>query len=108
MSEEIKEILDKLQKVAKRETASRNALIEMKDKDYQLLLDYITNLQQENERLKECYCNRTDCGGRIKDSKKYDSVQQRLDKIIAHLGNCDWNNKDFEKIYDIATGSDEE
>lgn len=59
------------------------------------LKDYITNLQQkeelfekivykydelkqENERLKETnvYCNRTDCVGRIKDSKKYDSVYQ--------------------------------
>lgn len=45
---------------------------------YEKLLDYITNLQQENERLKETnvYCNRTDCVGRIKDSKKYDSVYQ--------------------------------
>ena len=46
MSDDIKEILDKLQKVANRETASRNTLMEMKDKDYHLLLDYITNLQQ--------------------------------------------------------------
>lgn len=52
MNDEIKEILDKLQKVANRETASRNALMEMKDKDYQLLLDYITKLQEENEFLK--------------------------------------------------------
>ena len=51
LKDEIKEILDKLQKVANCETASRNALMEMKDKDYQLLLDYITNLQKENERL---------------------------------------------------------
>lgn len=38
----------------------------------------IKALQQENERLKETnvYCNRTDCVGRIKDSKKYDSVYQ--------------------------------
>lgn len=38
----------------------------------------IKDLQQENERLKETnvYCNRTDCVGRIKDSKKYDSVYQ--------------------------------
>ncbi|MBR2248696.1 MAG: hypothetical protein IKE89_03525 [Bacilli bacterium] len=54
MQEEIKEILDKLQKVANRETASRNALMEMKDKDYQLLLDYITNLQEENEYSNHC------------------------------------------------------
>lgn len=62
MKDEIKEILDKLQKVANRETASRNALMEMKDKDYQLLLDYITNLQAiSDNRMKtlikiEQYC----------------------------------------------------
>lgn len=53
MNNEIKEILDKLQKVANRETASRNTLMEMKDKDYQLLLDYITNLQEELEITQE-------------------------------------------------------
>lgn len=37
----------------------------------------INQLQQENQQLKECYCNRTDCSGRIKDSKKYDSVAQQ-------------------------------
>lgn len=49
-----------------------------KEHSQQYLLDYITNLQEENERLKEknVYCNRTDCVGRIKDSRKYDSVYQ--------------------------------
>lgn len=51
MTNEIKEILNKIKNVANKETASRNALMEMKDTDYQLLLDYITNLQEENERL---------------------------------------------------------
>lgn len=40
----------------------------------------INDLQQENQDLKEqlenCYCNRTDCGARIKDSKVYDSLLQ--------------------------------
>lgn len=53
MKDEIKEILDKLQKVANCETASRNALMEIKDKDYQLLLDYITNLQEEVKSANE-------------------------------------------------------
>lgn len=53
MNKEIKEILDKLQKVANRETASRNYLMEMRDKDYQLLLDYITNLQEKYDKSLE-------------------------------------------------------
>lgn len=46
--------------------------------DILLIKEYITKLQQ-------CYCNRTDCIGRIKDSKKYDSLQQRIDKAIKEL-----------------------
>ena len=38
----------------------------------QLALNYIALRKQ----LKECYCNRTDCSSRIKDSKKYDSLVQ--------------------------------
>ena len=45
MNNEIKEILQKL------ENASRNALMEMKDTDYQLLLDYIIYLQKENAKV---------------------------------------------------------
>lgn len=41
-------------------------------------------LQQENQELKKqlenCYCNRTDCSSRIKDSKKYDSLVQKVEK----------------------------
>ena len=45
----------------------------------------IDRLEGENKKLKECYCNRTDCSGRIKDSKKYESLQQRIDKAIEHI-----------------------
>lgn len=42
--------------------------------------DNTMNLIEENQELKKqlenCYCNRTDCAGRIKDSKKYDSLVQ--------------------------------
>ena len=34
-------------------------------------------LKQENKQLKECYCNRTDCSGRIKNSREYDSLYQK-------------------------------
>ena len=45
MNDEIKEILDNLKDIDK---TSR-----LKNNDAKLILDYITNLQQENERLKE-------------------------------------------------------
>lgn len=40
-------------------------------------------LKEENQALKKqlenCYCNRTDCSGRIKDSKVYDSLVQKVE-----------------------------
>ena len=53
MNKEIKEILDKIQNVVEHKEASYNGLVETKAEDYKLLLDYITNLQQENEILHE-------------------------------------------------------
>lgn len=61
-------------------------------------LDFITyqnivieNLQQENEELKKQYCERTDCSGRIKDSKQYDSLVQKVEnqqkEFISYLEN---------------------
>ena len=39
--------------------------------------------EEEHEKLKKqlenCYCNRTDCSSRIKDSKKYDSLVQKVE-----------------------------
>lgn len=39
--------------------------------------------EEEHEKLKKqlenCYCNRTDCSGRIKDSKVYDSLVQKVE-----------------------------
>lgn len=41
------------------------------------------DLKEENQALKKqlenCYCNRTDCSGRIKDSKVYDSLVQKVE-----------------------------
>ena len=50
----------------------------MKDRE-----EYISILEQDNAELKKqlkyCYCNRTDCSGRIKDSKVYDSLVQKVE-----------------------------
>lgn len=53
---DIKEILSIIEKVANKEIASRNALMEMKAKDYHQLLDFIINLQEENKHLDEVNC----------------------------------------------------
>lgn len=43
----------------------------------------IDELKKENQELKKqlenCYCNRTDCSSRIKNSKKYDSLVQKVE-----------------------------
>lgn len=83
MKDEIKEILDKLQKVANRETASRNALMEMKDKDYQLLLDYITNLQEENERVSNLYETYEEANELW--IKKCENYKSRIDKAVEYI-----------------------
>ena len=50
---------------------------------------FIDKLQQENQKLKKqlenCYCNRTDCSSRIKDSKQYDSLVQKTEKQQKEL-----------------------
>lgn len=46
------------------------------------LIEYTERLHKENQELKKqlenCYCNRTDCSGRIKDNKQYDSLMQKV------------------------------
>ena len=46
------------------------------------LFDEMSNWREEAKELKkqleECYCNRTDCSGRIKGSKTYDSLEQKI------------------------------
>ena len=52
-------------------------------KEQKTLWKYIKDLRLENQELKKqlenCYCNRTDCSSRIKNSKKYDSLAQKVE-----------------------------
>lgn len=52
--------------------------------DMTLMMMWCTEkVKDENLELKKqlenCYCNRTDCSGRIKDSKVYDSLVQKVE-----------------------------
>lgn len=60
-------------------------------------------LKQENQQLKECYCNRTDCSGRIKNSRNYDSLYQKYNKQLDN-----WNKlkEDLNLILDYSFGED--
>lgn len=49
----------------------------------------IDKLQQENEKLKKQYCERTDCSGRIGNSKKVEELQLKIDKAIEYINNHD-------------------
>lgn len=66
---------------------------------------FIDKLQQENQELKkqleECYCNRTDCSARIKDSKQYDSLVQKIENQQKEF--IDWlTNESKELIRDAG------
>ena len=102
MNNEIKEISCNIRKIIKSNREDDFNRVIYDCDSLEKLLDYITNLQQENERLKEAnvYCNRTDCVGRIKDSRKYDSVYQekedyksRCEKASDNLKRNYWINE---------------
>ena len=55
MTNEVKEILDIIKKVRKAEVNSYNGLIETPPMKWEILLDYITNLQEKIEMIKSIY-----------------------------------------------------
>lgn len=65
--------------------------------------------EEEHRKLKNqlenCYCNRTDCSSRIKDSKKYDSLIQKVEtqqkEFIKYLEGEINKLKEQIKNYDI-------
>ena len=56
-----------------------NGEVQEEDKEFIDMAHRNTELLEENQELKKQYCERTDCSGRIKDSKQYDSLVQRVD-----------------------------
>ena len=67
-------------------------------------------LKEQNQKLKKqletCYCNRTDCIGRIKDSKVYDSLEQKIEtqqkEFIKYLEDKIKKEKeDLEQLCDL-------
>lgn len=78
----------------------------------------ISKLQQETEKLKKQYCERTDCGGRIGNSKKVEELQQKnkqlkevINKAIAIYDECiktqDFSTCDLEMYLTLKEWEDE-
>jgi hypothetical protein len=49
------------------------------------LYDLVKKLQQENNRLKEQYCERTDCVGRLGNSKKVERIENTIKELRSWL-----------------------
>lgn len=60
----------------------------------------IKELLKENQVLKKqlenWYCNRTDCSARIKDSKQYDSLVQKIEKQQKEF--IEWLEKESKEL----------
>lgn len=76
-------------------------------KDMTLFAMWCTEkVKDENQELKKqlenCYCNRTDCSGRIKDSKAYDSLVQKVEtqqkEFIKYLKDMLDNENDIFSV----------
>ncbi len=48
----------------------------------------VENLQKENQKLKEQYCERTDCSGRIGNSKKVEQLQTEKEQLNSLVNSC--------------------
>ena len=58
-----------------------NILLDDKfQKELQTIIKNYEKLQRENEELKKQYCERTDCSGRIGNSKKVEELRKKIDK----------------------------
>ena len=96
------------------------------DESQEIIIDYIKEIEKLKKQLEEkeklieqcdlslsnmmdCYCERTDCSGRIKDSKVYDSLVQKVEiqqqEFIKYLEDeIKLYNKDiqtFSKDYNV-------
>lgn len=58
--------------------------------------DYKKECEELKKQLENCYCNRTDCSGRIKDSKVYDSLVQKVETQQKEF--IEWLEDEIKRI----------
>ena len=95
MKNEIKEILESLDKISKAEYYPEDLLTY---KECHLLLDYITNLQEENKKFKN-WINVL--------NKNNHNYKSRIDKAIEYIENNDDEWFSVPELIGILQGSDD-
>ena len=115
MKDEIKEILDRL-----KYTVIKHSFLDMSLSEYNTILDYITNLEQENERLLREKIQKELCESLLDECDEHNKyLQDRIDKAIEYIKELcyiesrnEWFNYGDDLtpkyIVDILTGGDEE
>ena len=73
--------------------------------DSAIIFKYIDNLEKENLKLKEQYCERTDCSGRLGNSKKVEELEKENQKLkemqCIFLGTgCQNKMKKYKEVID--------
>ena len=92
MNNEIKEILNYLKDDTKSFIICGVSYYKISDYKTKVLLDYITNLQNENSRLKNN--NQAMQEEMTKTWEKYDNLQKEINKLTAE--STDWESKYYE------------
>ena len=108
MSEEIKEILDKLKNENNYQVDCNDgsAFKELYANEIYLLLDYITNLQEEKKQLKDGW--QQEVYDKNEMLNRWYETQGRIDKAIEYIGNGNIGipRKTRNKFINILQGDD--
>ena len=81
--------------------------------------NYIQALEENQElkkQLENCYCNRTDCSSRIRNSKQYDSLVQKTEKqqkkfiewLENEIENCKYGEENYADGDDMSYHNENE
>ena len=88
------------------EDTTREQILEDTYIEYCAYVNLAHRYSELKKQIENCYCNRTDCSGRIKDSKVYDSLVQKVEtqqkEFIKYLESY---LKLFDNMYIYEQGS---
>lgn len=94
------------------EDTTREQILEDTYIEYCAYVNLAHRYSELKKQIENCYCNRTDCSGRIKDSKVYDSLVQKvetqqkefikyLEDVIKELQKIKETELDYDILKDV-------
>lgn len=66
------------------------------------IINYISDLEKENQKLKKQYCERTDCSGRIGNSKKVEELEKQNKFLMERENKLQVIEMKQKKVYKVA------